>query len=370
MLRVLITGHVGKPVGGVATFYEALLASRLSHEVQLVFLETSGGETDFRKRGRLSASLVVNGLAVIWRFVKNISSQKPDVVHIWTTHGYSFVKNSVLVGIASVWGFRVVLHVHCGVEALIPSQRPLWRRFVFFVMRRCRGIIVLSTDWLRIEGVLPRVKVAFIPNAINPAEYISILREESPHVHHDVTILFLGHIGEQKGVGDLLLAASKMKGKMKEAFRFDLVGESLMGGERERFQEQSQHLGLDGLVRFYEPEYGSAKVARLTTADIFVLPSHSEGMPMVILEAMASGLPIVATRVGGIPDMIMDGETGVMVNPGCPDDLAEAIGRLVDDPHLRFALGTRAREWVQMRFDLDTLVDSLVQLYKEVCCLT
>lgn len=361
---------MGKPDGGVATFYETLLASRLSNEVQLVFLETSSGESDIQKTGRLSAALISNALAVIWRFLKNIFFHKPDVVHIWTTHGYSFLKNSVMVFIASFLGFPVLLHLHCGVEALIPTQRPFWRRFVFLVMRRCRGIIVLSTEWLRIEGILPRVKVAFIPNAIDPAEYVSIIREENPKSHQDVTILFLGHIGEKKGVGDLLLAASKLKGKIKKGFRLDFVGGSLMGGELERFQAVSQSLGLDGMVRFHEPEYGSAKVARLSKADIFVLPSYSEGMPIVILEAMASGLPIVATRVGGIPDMIADGETGVIVNPGCPNDLAEAIGRLVDDPHLRFTLGRKARELVQMRFDVNTMVDSLIQLYKEVCCLT
>jgi glycosyltransferase involved in cell wall biosynthesis len=102
---------------------------------------------------------------------------------------------------------------------------------------------------------------------------------------------------------------------------------------------------------------------QLARADVFVLSSRSEGLPMAILEAMAAGLPVVATAVGGIPELVADGETGLLVPPGDADALAEALRRLVADPELRRRLGDAARTRVEERFSLAATRRAHVELY-------
>jgi glycosyltransferase involved in cell wall biosynthesis len=102
----------------------------------------------------------------------------------------------------------------------------------------------------------------------------------------------------------------------------------------------------------------------LREADVFVLSSSREGFPVVVLEAMASGLPVVSTRVGGVSEILQDGENGMLVPPGDPGALAAAIRRLMTDSTLRASLGRRARETVASRFSLDRAVERYGRLYE------
>jgi len=104
----------------------------------------------------------------------------------------------------------------------------------------------------------------------------------------------------------------------------------------------------------------------LRGADLFVLPSRREGLPMAILEAMASGVPIVATRVGGVPEIIEDGEDGVLVPPEDPGALAAALGGLLDHPDRRAAMGIAARRKAEREFSLADAVDRYSEIYREI----
>jgi glycosyltransferase involved in cell wall biosynthesis len=102
----------------------------------------------------------------------------------------------------------------------------------------------------------------------------------------------------------------------------------------------------------------------LAEADILVRPSLLEGMPLAVLEGMAAGLPVVASRVGGTPELVRDGETGFLVEPGDPEQLADRICRLIGDAGLRAAMGRRAREVVEQGYDWDAISRRTVEVYK------
>ncbi|MBK5928467.1 glycosyltransferase [Rhodobaculum claviforme] len=160
-------------------------------------------------------------------------------------------------------------------------------------------------------------------------------------------ILFIGRLAPVKGVRLLLDAFVAVHRKHPDA-TLTLVGD---GPDMARLRARAAALGLEGAVTF-RGQLGEAEVAAtLGAADMLVLPSFAEGVPMVLMEAMASRLPVVATRVGGVAELVEDGVSGLLVPPGNTDALAAAIERLLADPDLGCRFGTAGRATVEARHD-------------------
>ena len=134
------------------------------------------------------------------------------------------------------------------------------------------------------------------------------------------------------------------------------------GPERARLEAEIRRLGLEGAVVLAGDRDDVA--AMLARADVFVLSSTSEGLPLSILEAMAAGLPVVASSVGGVPEAVEDGETGLLVPPRDPVRLAAALERLLVDPALRRRLGSNGRERVRQHFGLEAFQQAHVAVYR------
>ena len=141
----------------------------------------------------------------------------------------------------------------------------------------------------------------------------------------------------------------------------ELVGD---GPDRPAVENEVRRLGLDSVVRLAGVRTDVPEL--LAAADLFVLSSRSEGLPLSILEAMATGLPVVASRVGGVPEVVVDGETGLLVPPGDPGSLARAIERLLDDSALRRRLGAAGRARVAEHFDLASAQRAHLDLYRSL----
>jgi glycosyltransferase involved in cell wall biosynthesis len=139
-----------------------------------------------------------------------------------------------------------------------------------------------------------------------------------------------------------------------------------MHGDQQRLQDLINESGIQDLILLCQPVFDAEKVACLASADVFVLPSYHEGMPISVIEAMASGLPVVATAVGGIPDLISDGENGLLVMPGEPRQLAEALASLITDPGTRTRMGLAGRQRALARHDLDGTVPDLMRFHESV----
>jgi glycosyltransferase involved in cell wall biosynthesis len=174
--------------------------------------------------------------------------------------------------------------------------------------------------------------------------------------------LVVGRLSREKGHLDLLSALDILRRKLKqEQFHVVLVGD---GPEQARIEAKCKETGLDrfvtmvGLQHNVGPYYG--------LADMVVIPSHSEGSPNVLLEAMAAGVPVVATRVGGIPEIATDGENALLVAPRDPDAMAVAIQRFLNCPGLRNKLAVKAREMTERQYSPDAYRRSLVEIYRNL----
>ncbi len=168
-----------------------------------------------------------------------------------------------------------------------------------------------------------------------------------------------------KGQADLLRAFAIARRELP-GLTLDLIGD---GADRARLERLTSELGLDATVRFVGALPTEDVRRALDEKDVFVLPSlrhrsgRMDGIPVALMEAMASGLPVVATRLSGIPELVVDEETGLLVAPESPDELAAAICRLARDPELAHRLAANARERVTRQFDLAVEGSRLASLF-------
>lgn len=179
-------------------------------------------------------------------------------------------------------------------------------------------------------------------------------------------ILCVGRLVETKGQADLLHALASVC-RDHPQLRLDLVGE---GPDLDRLRKLVRSLGLEERVRFRGVLSSEQVRAEMTACDVFVLAARPhpsgrmDGIPVALMEAMATGAPTVSTRLSGIPELVVDGVTGLVVDPGDREALAGALRRLVEDPELRARLAVAARRHVEERFDLETEVERLAELVR------
>jgi glycosyltransferase involved in cell wall biosynthesis len=226
-------------------------------------------------------------------------------------------------------------------------------RFVACVSDFERGVLMSIVDpahWTRLHVVHCGVDVReFRPT------------DRSADQRGPVKILAIGRLLALKGHAVLLEAAARLLSEGAPV-EITIVGD---GPERARLEQLAARLGIDRDVRFAGAVGRDSLTGHYAEADIFCLPSFAEGVPVVLMEAMAAGLPVVATRIAGIPELIRDEESGLLVSPGRPDLLFTAMRRLVESPPLRRRIGAAGRARVETEFEVRSCARQLATLMDE-----
>jgi glycosyltransferase involved in cell wall biosynthesis len=354
-------------MGGVGFYYQTLLSSNLPEHVNLIFVQTSSQKRELSSTGKATISNIIAAINDCWRFTKAIIIGHPQITHISTAFGLSFIKHSFCIAIARLFNCRVLLHPHCSLSSVYYERSKLWQWYFRKVIRWTNGVVVLSKEWLKLGSIVPERTVYYLPNAIDLELYhdVALKHFSSDCLTKTCKVLYLGYIGKQKGSFDLLDAAIMLQSQGLE-LTFDLVGGSLASGELEQLREKILPLHVEDYFRLHPLTYGTEKLNFFHNADIFVYPSYSEGLPIAVLEAMACGLPIIASRVGGLPDIIQDGINGILVEPGKPDQLASALQKLANDHQLRISMGKEGYHHVSEKHDIRKHVSELVNIYNVV----
>ena len=284
------------------------------------------------------------------------------LVHAHVAMRGSFWRKSLFIALA--WFFRrpTVLHLHGSqfVEFYERECGSLGKFAVRFVFERVDAVIVLSEQWRTfVRGLAPAAQVITMHNFVNASQLSDEMRNSVGRRSTD-TILFLGEIGKRKGIYDLLHALPRV---------IDVVpGARLIAGgtgELEQVRQCAKDLNVDGRVHLPGWVSGHEKVRLLSEAAVYALPSYNEGLPVSILEAMACGLPVISTPVGGIPEAIRDGQEGFLVAPGAIDELSSRIIQLLLDSRLRREMGANAKRRLQTNFSATSTVNSIVALYEK-----
>jgi glycosyltransferase involved in cell wall biosynthesis len=173
-----------------------------------------------------------------------------------------------------------------------------------------------------------------------------------------LTIGFIGRLVEVKGLDYLLDAAAEIIKKKKKEVQFLIVGDGPLKG---MLQNKTNDLGISKYIIFTGFRQNIHEI--LNIIDILVISSLSEALPTIILEAMASGKPVVATNVGGVPEVVVNGETGILVPPRDPDSLTEAFLELLESPEKRFMMGEKGRQRVTKQFSIEKMIRDYEEFY-------
>ena len=262
----------------------------------------------------------------------------------------------------------------CGCRCIITSQHSVdgWRRFWHVWLDRVSSVFVrlyISNTFAgaerlrRFERISPS-KVRVIQNGIDPLPFLGScrgrIRSRLGVDGGKVVLLCVANFRRAKGHEVLVEVVDRLRRRGVD-FHLWLVGD---GELRSLIERRVRFLGLSDSVLFFGRRTDIPDI--LSDSDIFVLSSYWEGMPGAVMEAMASGLPVVATRVGGIPELVRDGETGFLVSPGDPDAFLEPVLRLIMDPGLRYSMGEAGRVRIVKHFSIDEKVRELEEVYESL----
>ncbi len=349
---IVMLGNSPDAPGGMASVIKVYIESGLFDRWRITYLSTF-------KDGPFAGKLLMAIKAFIL-FVSLLVRRRVTLAHIHSASRGSFWRKAVFAMAARMARVPVIFHLHGASFNVFyhDESGAAQKRVIRFVLDRMTRIIALSATWKADLGKITsnkNVSVIFNPVILPPAP-----------ARHDNTdanqmILFLGRLGVRKGSFDLL-----------EAFRITLdthpEAKLVMGGDGdiEGAKTLARKLGVADSVLF--PGWIGADQRELLFAEacVYTLPSYHEGLPMGILEAMAAGLPVVSTCVGGIPEAVENGVEGYIVEPGAVARLADALSSLLSDANLRMRMGRAAREKVENSFSASRTLPKLENLYREL----
>ena len=271
----------------------------------------------------------------------------------------SFWRKRIFVKAAKKRGMTVVIHQHSAdfdhfLQQEVDGQQ---RKEIKYIFEIAGAVLALSDTWADFFRTLVSApeKVLVLPNAV-------ACPVENKSDYSDHRILFLGRLGERKGTFDLLQAAPVIL-KAVPDMKLILCGD----GEIAACRREAQRLGVANCVKFPGWVDAEQREALFSACSLFVLPSHHEGMPMALLEAMAHGLAAVSTDVGGIPQVIESHVNGICIPAGDTRQLAEAVMSLLLCPKEKERIGQAGRKTIQSRFGIEANLLQLTDFYDKLC---
>jgi glycosyltransferase involved in cell wall biosynthesis len=368
--KLLLVSPLPPPAGGIQTVTETLMAYlRNNHNG----MDISLYDNSHHLRTATSQSLViriltgiVNSLSTYAAVRKFVRQAKPDIIHLSSSSSFALIKDLMIVNYAKRKNVRVIMHWHFGrIPQLILRENREWKLLRRVITKSTASILIDSASYNALYEFGFR-NVFLVPNPVSLAVEIKMMNRMSGNGYHgdkkEATgrIIFIGHIISDKGVYDLVQACSLIPsvtelvliGHYENSVRSKLIRMASLRNDNIWLQMPGE-LSHDKVLDF------------ICKSDILVLPSYTEGFPMVIIEAMAMGCPVIATDVGAIPEMLEAGgeyPCGICVPVKDVEKLKDAISELIDDPVKRKTMGRNGADKVLRHYT----VEKIAGQYKSV----
>ena len=302
--------------------------------------------------GHFFSLFVLAWLLVRMPFIRLFSARK--ILHIHFASYGSFTRKSLVMRWGKLLGFKVIGHCHGGAFKQFSQQRG--KDKISKKLHNCDVIIALSESWKSFfseEMGCERVKVAN-----NPIERANNIEN---NVSDKLELLFLGRIGALKGIFDVVDVIAHHKEEFAGKLHLTIGGD----GEISALTNRIDNAQVGDIVEYAGWVSGDTKEALLRKTNVVVLTSHKEGLPLIILEAMAHGKGVIATPVGGIPEIISDGENGLLVHPGNTEEIYKSIVTYINDNTLARRQGEISLKRIEP-FYPENVKAELVKIYSSL----
>jgi glycosyltransferase involved in cell wall biosynthesis len=339
----------------IAAYFMAVHLAQRGHSVHVITSLNEGLPDESYEKGfyihRIPhIKIRIFGAFLYWyAILRTIRKIDPDFVHV----------QSIYSGMPALFSKRLLKIPYAvwaqGSDVYLP--KGLIKLTSRMVIKNADSAIALTKDMKRVMQRIYDRDIAIVPNGINMADLLdeSGRKDEADYGRR---ILYVGRLSPVKGVQYLINAMNQIHDKIPDA-RLIIIGDGI---ERERLEALSIQVGIQEYVQFVGEVPHEKVLSFMRQADVFVLPSLSEGFPMVIIEALACGLPIVASRVGGIPEIIMDETNGYLVEAKDTEILANRIILLLLDEKLRKKIAVNNKELVK-KYTWEHVIIELEKIY-------
>ena len=341
-IKVLMIGPARSVNGGISGVVNNYYSAGLDKQIDLTYIGTMEDGSKVHK-------LLVAAKALL-KFVMVV--HKYDIVHVNMASDVSIYRKMMFIQIASFCKKKIIIHQHGGhieefyYEKCNDSQR---RKIQKVLNKACKMLVIAPYLKDIFADIIDEEKILVFPDAIK-------IPQACEKDYSLQKILFLGRLCKEKGIGELIDAVNELR-KTYPGLQLYLGGSWVDEDLKKKADSHSEWICQLGWIDKEEKE------KYLKECNIFALPSYFEGQSVALLEGMVYGCACVASDVGGIPQMLIHEETGLLVTVKDTKAIQEAIGRLLTDINLQRTYGMAARQKIDKEFNLDTNVKELVQIY-------
>lgn len=347
--KLTIVGPASRSTGGIARYVDE------QERILSKFFHMEVHDYSFPRKSHEIGSFPVSGVKKsLEQFFKFFFRDEPDMLHVHCASGISFYRSSAYVIYSDLlWDCGIILHIHgSDFDDFIEHADPLRKRYIKYVFHSTDKVIVLSKKWKDVvSGLCPLENIEILPNAINAKKYTPKYKELN-----DINIVFISHMIERKGVLEMVEAIRDLDQKTLDRLKIYIAGD---GPLKQKVKELSSNIENMEYLGYVSEE---KKIKLLNRGSIYILPSHAEGLPFAILEAMAGGNAIVSTRVGSIPEIIGP-EQGILISPKNSRELTAAIEELVASPKRLQNMKRANSEEVRESYSWDSVKEDLISMY-------
>jgi len=362
-VRVLIVGQTPPPYGGQAIMIQKLLEGHYEHvqlfHVRMHFFRNMG------EAGRFQLRKVIETFKVLFKIILARIRHKPHILYyppagpkIWPV-----LKDIIILTATRRMFPKIVFHFRAGGLGEYYHQSPSLLKFFLRLAYFRPDVAIHNSEFSNDGEIIKAKKVYVIPNGIE--DVFSNFSNLKNSISEIPVILYVGALYESKGVFDLLKAVQILN---DQGYRFCL---KLIGQGATEVEDAVRGFifrnGLNENVKLLGVKVGDEKWLEFATSDIFCFPTYfeAENTPVVILEAMMFGLPVVATKWRGIPAMVRDRENGFLVSIRAPHEIAEKLKILIENENLRREMGRRGREIFLREFTIDKFRKKMEEVFLE-----
>ena len=363
--KILIIGALPPPYHGVTVFNDRLLNSKILDIYEVYHLDISD-KRNLDNLGKVDLQNVYLALRNLWDLMRLCMRRKPDLVYLPIAQNIAYLRDGMFIVIARFFSkAKIIIHLHGSYfRRYYDNTNWFMKKFIGFTMKQVNAAIVLGECLKYIFGGWVK-DIQVVPNG---TPFNSKIEDKFKRNISSVTISYLGNLLESKGVLDTIKAAKIVTNKYPKV-RFKFAG-AWRAKEIEKKKSafrfiQENH--LEDRIEFVGRILADEKEKFLLDADIFVFPSwyKYEGHPIVVIEAMAAGCPVVSTKnVGAIPETVIDGKTGILVEKKNPEAIAQAITKLIEHPELRIKMGMAGRKRYEQYYTQEKNIENMIKVFE------